>query len=208
MSCLEMSSTHLDPKQAASRRFPLTVHCKMAGAVLDHVSGELLEYCHLMRRPEYQEVWGKAFGKEIGRLVQGIPGIVEGTDTIDFIEKQNVPHDRFKDCTYARIVASHQPKKAVPNRIRITVGGNKINCPGNVSTPTADLLTVKLLLNSVISTKGAKFMTVDIANVYLCTPLPQKEYLRIKLADFPDSIIEQYNLKQKMTLEGFVYVVL
>ena len=28
----------------------------------------------------------------------------------------------------------------------------------------------------------------------------------MKVADFPDSIIEQHNLKQKATPEGFVYV--
>ena len=31
------------------------------------------------------------------------------------------------------------------------------NYPGDCRTPTADLLTVKLLLNSVISTEGARF---------------------------------------------------
>ena len=34
--------------------------------------------------------------------------------------------------------------------------------PGDCGTPTADLLTIKILLNSVISTPTAKFMTIDI----------------------------------------------
>ena len=117
---------------------------------------------------------------------------MKGTDTIDFIDRMDVPHNRIRDCTYARIVASYRPEKADPNRIRITVGGDRINYPGDCGTKTADLLTVKLLLNSVISTKDAKFMTLDIANFYLCTPLTRKEYLRMKLADFPDSVIEHY----------------
>ena len=69
--------------------------------------------------------------------------------------------------TYARIVCSVRPEKADPNRVRITIGGNRINYPGDVSTPTADLLTVKLLINSIMSTKGAKFFTLDISNFYL-----------------------------------------
>ena len=81
--------------------------CEMAGAVLDAKTGDLLEYRHLIRRPHYQEVWGKAFGKEIGRLAQGMPGVVEGTDMMDFIHKSKVPQDRFKDSTYSRIVASY-----------------------------------------------------------------------------------------------------
>ncbi len=31
------------------------------------------------------------------------------------------------------------------------VGGNKINYPGEVTTPTAEMLVAKLLFNSVIS---------------------------------------------------------
>ena len=178
----------------------------MAGSVLDGTTGDLLEYRHLIRRPEYQEIWGNAFGKEIGRLAQGLPGVVEGTDTINFIDKNSVPNNRHKDCTYAKIVASYRPEKADPNRIRITVGGDKINYPGDCGTPTADLLTVKLLLNSVISTKDAKFMTLDIANFYLCTPLKRREYLKMKLTDFPDSVIAHYNLQEKATPEGYVYV--
>ena len=48
------------------------------------------------------------------------------------------------------------------NRTRLTVGGDRINYLGDVGTPTASLLTVKLLVNSVLSTAGAEFMTIDI----------------------------------------------
>jgi hypothetical protein len=51
------------------------------------------------------------------------------------------------------------------------MGGNLINYPGDCGTPTADLLTVKLLFNSVISTPQAKFMCIDIKDFYLCTPM-------------------------------------
>lgn len=78
--------------------------------------------------------------------------------------------------------------------MRITVGGYKINYPGDCDTKTADLLTVKLLLNSIISTPGAKFMTIDISNFYLMTLLKRKEYLQMKLTDFPEDEQEHYNL--------------
>ena len=63
-----------------------------------------------------------------------------------------------------------QEGKDEPNRTRLTVGGDMINYPGDCATPTADLLTVKLLINSTISALGAKFYTVDIKNFYLNTP--------------------------------------
>ena len=53
----------------------------------------------------------------------------------------------------------------------MTVGGNVLHCDGNISAPTADLITLKLLVNSVVSTSKEKFMTLDIKNYYLATTL-------------------------------------
>ena len=206
LSVLEMSPHKIKPRNAASRQYPKAFLAEMAGAVLDAATGELLEYRHLLKNPAYREVWGAAFGKEVGRLAQGLDGVVDGTDTIDFINKTEIPPDRWKDVTYARIVCNYRPEKADPNRVRITVGGNRINCPDDCSTPTAELLTVKLLLNSVISTPGAKFMTMDISDFYLMTPLKRKEYLRMKLSNMPDAIQNQYNLKELATADGHVYL--
>ena len=81
---------------------------------------------------------------------------------MNFIFKNEIPADRFKDVTYARIICNYRPEKKDPNRCRITVSGNMTKYPGDCGTPTANLLTVKLLLNSIISMKGAKFMILDI----------------------------------------------
>ena len=51
------------------------------------------------------------------------------------------------------------------------MGGDRINYPKDCGTHTAGMLTVKLLLNSVIYAKGAKFMTIDIKYFYLNTPM-------------------------------------
>ena len=65
-------------------------------------------------------------------------------------------------------------------------------------TPTASMLTIKLLLNSIISTPGAKFMAINIKYFYLNTPLVKSEFLRMKLSYFPDDVIEHYKLKDKV----------
>jgi hypothetical protein len=57
------------------------------------------------------------------------------------------------------------------NRAKLVAGGDRLHYPGNAGTPTANLLTVKLLINSTISTAGAKFMTMDIKDFYLNTPI-------------------------------------
>ena len=68
------------------------------------------------------------------------------------------------------------------------------------------MLTVRLLLNSTISTKGAKFMTIDINNFYLNTLMERPEYMQLKISDMPDNIIEQYNLNEKVNPNGYGYV--
>ncbi len=69
--------------------------------------------------------------------------------------KKDIPQERRKDVTYGSFVCSVRPEKKEKNRTKFTVGGNHINYPGAVATPTADMLVAKLLFNSVISTKGA-----------------------------------------------------
>jgi len=123
-----------------------------------------------------------------------------------FVHKSEVPQDRFQDCTYGRVVCDVREHKEEKHRTRLTVGGDRINYPDGCGTPTADLLTVKLLFNSVISTEGVKFMSLDIKNFYLNTPLKRYEYLKLKLTNFPEDVIKQYNLRDKATPEDFVYV--
>ena len=40
-----------------------------------------------------------------------MPGGVEGNDTIFFIEKDQVPQDRFHDITYGKFVVDYQENK-------------------------------------------------------------------------------------------------
>jgi hypothetical protein len=72
-----------------------------------------------------------------------------------------------------------------------------VHYPDKVSTPTADLSTVKMILNSVISTPGARFATFDLKDFYLRTPMMRKEYMQIPLTYIPQSIIEKYALHDK-----------
>ena len=54
-------------------------------------------------------------------------------------------------------------------------------------------------LNSVIPTPGAQYMTLDVKNFYLNTPMSRYEYVRIKIDDIPEEIIVEYNLQEKVT---------
>ncbi len=68
------------------------------------------------------------------------------------------------------------------------------------------MLVAKLLFNSVISTQGTRFMTMDIANFHLMTPLKRPEYVKIKLSDIPEEIIVKYKLHNLANADGSVYI--
>jgi hypothetical protein len=82
------------------------------------------------------------------------------TNTIRFIRKSSMPPGR--KATYGSFVVDIKEHKEERESARLTVAGDHIEYPGDKSTRTAGLTTAKILINSVISTKGARFLVVDI----------------------------------------------
>ena len=191
-----------------SRRITRLEHeVNQAMALMDADTGKLLNYRQLMRSTKYKEAWSLSSANEFVRLANGIGGRIKNpTNTIKFIFQHEVQTERLKDITYGQFVCTVRPEKAEPNRTRFTVGGDRINYPGEVATPTADMLVAKMLFNSVISTKDARFMTMDLSNFYLMTPLHCPEFIRIKLSDIPDEVINEYKLNKKGTKNGSIYI--
>ena len=82
-----------------------------------------------------------------------------------------------------------QPQKEDPHYIRITVVGDIIDYPQNKSTPTCNLIVDNEHWNTIISTKGARYIKTDIKDLYLNTPLDNCKYMQTFLADITDDII-------------------
>jgi hypothetical protein len=97
------------------------------------------------------------------------------------------------------------PKRKIPTASASRQGGNLINYKGNASVQTTDLYTAKLHWNSVVSTKDARYMCLDIIFFYLTAALEYFEYMTIPLALFPSWTVAQYNLN-KLALDGWVYI--
>jgi hypothetical protein len=74
-------------------------------------------------------------------------------------------------------VCDFKPNKHENHRVRLTVGGDRLDYSGDTATSTADITTFKILINSTLSTKDAKMMMMDIKHYYLGTPLPIYEYM-------------------------------
>jgi hypothetical protein len=151
---MEVMQKPVQASSLAQRKFPR----KILNAVLNKDTGELMEMRELLHNLKYSNLWGKSYTKELRHLAQGIPG-TKGTDTIVFIKYDEIPLDQRQNITYGKTVVTYWPEKDNPNRMRLTVGGNQIVCPFNVSTPMVEMMTVKMHLNSVISTKGAHYCT-------------------------------------------------
>jgi hypothetical protein len=159
-------------------------------SVLDPSTGEFLEHCQLRQDPRYKATWDTSYANDLRRLCQGI-GLgttpnskqVAGTNTFFIIDYHDIPAHKQKEICHTMVVCEVRPDKDDPDRTRITIGGNHICFPEDVGTNTASLELFKLLLNSVLSRKGARFSSIDLKNFYLDTPMPNPEYVRIKITD-------------------------
>ena len=76
-------------------------------------------------------------------------------------------------------------KKAETHCTQLTVGGNKIKFPGDITKSTAYLTAAKLILNSVLSTKNENFICSDIANFYFNNPMDRYEFMKLTLEIIP-----------------------
>ena len=166
----------------------------------------ITKYKKLIDDPLMRLVWSKSMCKKLGRLCQ-VFGDTEGTNTMRFLDIngiRNIPRDRV--VTDARIVVEYRAHKKDPNRMRITSGGNLLKNlhPGELTTRTSDITTSKCMWNSVISTKGARYMCGDCSNFYLATPLEHHQYMRIPIELIPQEFIDLYQLQNKIK-NGFVY---
>jgi hypothetical protein len=186
----DITSRPFTAKQASCQQFPWEI----LNAVLNMDTGALMEMSHLLVNPKYKELWGKSHTIELGCLAQGIPGVSNGTNTIVFIRQDDVPIDQCKDVTYRHVCINYRPEKANPNCTCLIVGSNCITYPGECSIPTADMITVKIHLNSIVSTKGAHYCTIDLKDFYLNTPMACPEFMRMKLADLPKEFAQIYKL--------------
>jgi hypothetical protein len=68
------------------------------------------------------------------------------------------------------------------------------------------MVTVKLHLDSVISTKGECYCTIDLKDFYLMTLMARPKYMRMKLKDLPAKFVELYNLTNKVDSNGYIHI--
>ena len=128
---------------------------------------------------------------------------IKGTGTIFPIRKKDIPKGR--KVTYANYVCSVRDHKEEKYRVRVTIGGDQLEYPGDSSSPAASVLDSKIHINSTISDakNNARYLVMDITNFYLGTPMAYYQYMRILAADIPQEVMDEYNFTVES--DGYVY---
>ena len=106
---------------------------------------------------------------------------------------------------YTRLVVGLRPNNAVHERLRMCMGGDKMEIEIDTTTRTADLTTCKIHMNGVVSTPGARFAGGDVKDFYLNTPLKKKRYGKVRAKYIPEKTIKKHNLKQYIEDGGWLH---
>jgi hypothetical protein len=143
---------------------------------------------------------------ELGRLAAGVGDrMSSGTNTIFFISKNQVPTGR--KATYANAICNYRLTKDDPWRVRLTVGGDKLDCPGDPGAPAASLLKIETHHHQCCVNTRSKISDDGYQRLFFKQPDgPIYEYMKIPLRWIPKEIIDQYGLANKAAQDGHVYI--
>lgn len=128
------------------------------------------------------------------------------SNTLRPLHAHEQPITRRADTTYynPKTKQKRDPSGNITYRIRGTAGGDRINYDGPTAAFTAAMPAIKLLIHSVIS-DNAHWMTIDIKDYYLNTPLLRPEYVRIPLRFIPSATITLHSLTPYITNSSILF---
>ena len=169
---------------ACARPTQSLVHSAFTSVDLD-ATGAVLTYRTATKGPD-KVLWEEAHDAEFERLI-------DTWHCITLCPHTELPADRLASY-YNPQVKTKIVNGKLTYRVRGTYGGNRTDYTGDVTAHTADLSTIKCHLNSTLSTPGARYMTADIKDYYLGTPLDRPEYMWIPLHMFPPATLAKYNV--------------
>ena len=137
-------------------------------------------------------LWEVAEAKEFSKLLNPHPK--SKVCTMEFIPWEQKPRERKASYYNPQIKVKQHLDGRLDRRVRGTYGGNITDFDGLRASYTADLQTVKLLLNATVS-ENAYLAVLDITDFYLGTPLEKKEYMFIAKNQIPESTLTEYGSK-------------
>ena len=169
----------------------------ISGKMYNPVTGRAETIDSLLVGPD-SSIWTTSLTNELGRCSQGISKSrsaatkIAGTQTIFFIKPNQVPAGR--KVTYANFVCTMRPNKSEVYRIRMTVGGDRLDAYQDVRSPAVGITDTKIHLNSTISDahKGARYCTADLKDFFLNSTMHVYQYMRLHRRYVTKEILDEY----------------
>ena len=103
--------------------------------------------------------------------------------------------------TYVGAVCDIRTQKTETHRTILNVGGNIIDYPGDISTPTSDLTTMQIHVNIAISYVKSRYICMDLRYFYLKNMMGREEYIMIQIAMIPHEFVENIITKKNHTMD-------
>jgi hypothetical protein len=128
--------------------------------------------------------WRAEESKELMRLI-------EFTHTMDWMDASDKPIDRKASYYNPQCSVKISALGEIIRRVRGTYGGDGSDYTGDRSSWTADMQTIKILFNAIVS-ENANYCTADIGDFYLGSTLERDEFMWLSRAQVPDDIQEKY----------------
>ena len=90
----------------------------------------------------------------------------------------------------------------------MTAGGDRLDYPGDASSPAVSILDAKLHINSTISDahKGARYFCIDLKNFYLGTPMTNYQYISVLQKMIRKEVWDDPRYTIHISADGFVYL--
>ena len=93
----------------------------MAHAIFDEEYGKMLKYRALLTHTKCHNVWTHLSANEFSQPAQGVGTCIKGTNTIFFINKQDIPVNQGWNVMHGKLVCEFKPKKLKKEHTHFTI---------------------------------------------------------------------------------------
>ena len=200
------------PAQIPPRKTTMVHDPSISGKIYNPITGHKETIDSLLHGPD-GAIWHLSLTNEWGRCTSGLfksrtpSTTILGNNTMFFILPSEVPPGR--KVTYANFVCTMRPGKAEPCRIRMTVGGDRLDAFQDVRSPAVSIVDAKLHLNSTISDakNGARYCTADLKDFFLTSDMKIYQYMRIHRRYVTPEVIAEHALTDAhFDSKGYLYL--
>ena len=102
----------------------------------------------------------------------------------------------------------HYPLKSEPYCVKLTIGGYRLDYEEDATSPASELLNTNLMINSNIydSNIVSCFLSCDLVDLFLETPIAHPEYIRMHLKRISPGIRDMHSIDSLISNDLYAYI--